>query len=95
MLSCYAVQAVTALLIGADATITGPADPILIALTGWPPRPILAPISSRSWHTHPGGVPGLLDTVATTLTHPNAAGAGEVEAIGRDIHQRVTAPRRG
>jgi hypothetical protein len=93
MLSCYAVQAVTALLIGADATIAGPADPLLIALTGWPPRPILAPIDARMWHTHPGGVPGLLETVATTLTDPAATTSAAVQAIGREIHRTVTPAR--
>jgi hypothetical protein len=93
MLSCYAGQAVTALLIGADATITGPADPLLIALTGWPARPVLAPISCRLWHTHPGGVPGLLAAVAAALTHPHPTTSPAVEVIGRDIHRTVTPAR--
>ena len=96
MLSCYAVQAVTALLIGADASITGPGDPLLIALIGWPPRPVLAPIDARLWHTHAGGVPGLLGALANTLsTHPNAATTGSVavQVIGREIHRTVIAAR--
>ena len=91
MLSCSAVQAVTALLIGADASIVGPADPLLIALIGWPPHPVLAPIDARMWHTHPGGVPGLLGALATTLTtNPDAATTSvAVQVIGREIHRTV------
>jgi len=88
-----AVQTITELLISADATIAGPADPLLIAYTGWPPRPVPAPIASRRWHTHPGGVPGLLAALATTLTHPHAATSLAVAAIGRDIHRSVTPAR--
>ncbi len=94
MLPYSVVQRITELLISADATIAGPADPLLIAYTGWPPRPVPAPIAARRWHTHPGGVPGLLAALATTLTTtPRPATSPAVEVIGQDIHRTVIPAR--
>jgi hypothetical protein len=46
------------------------------------------------WHTHPGGVPGLLGALATTLTtNPHPITSVAVEVIGREIHRSVVPAR--